>query len=424
MSLRSEVNGLIPFYAIGVFTGFTMAGFGMAKYHKRVKEPGWRRRLLINRTAAVYSAIVVVVFAIVKFTEGAWVIVIIFPTLVFLLIRLNREYRMESEVLENIGDRRAAGIPPRQPNYSRRVVLIFVDDVDLATLAAIRYARGLRPTTLRAVHFIIDSARAQMVHEKWVRFGQDIPLEMIDAPDRRLTRASVELVTREAAQKSTQVTVVLPRRGYAPLLGRILHDRTADKIAEVVSRVPNAAATIIPFDVESRVHLLHASQAARLAAASNGTQADNGTQAGDGTQAADGTPPGDGVQAGEGKKAEPVLTKQRPQPTAAGTATPNGSAGSPAREAGISAISELNGARKATVEGKVRSVEIHPVENSCVFDATIADETGTLTAKFYGRSSIPGFEPGTRVRLAGKVSMREGGPAMINPAYELLPRGE
>ncbi|MGH3210504.1 MAG: APC family permease, partial [Trebonia sp.] len=57
---RSEVNGLIPFYAIGVFTGFTMAGFGMAKYHKRVKEPGWRRRLVINRTAAIYSAIVVV----------------------------------------------------------------------------------------------------------------------------------------------------------------------------------------------------------------------------------------------------------------------------------------------------------------------------------------------------------------------------
>jgi hypothetical protein len=396
-----------------------MAGFGMAKYHKRVRERGWRRRLIINRTAAVYSTVVVAVFAVVKFTEGAWVIVIIFPTLVYLLIRLNREYRMESEVLENIGDRRAAGIPPRQPNYSRRVVLIFVDDVDLATLAAIRYARGLRPTTLRAVHFIIDSARAQLVHEKWVRFGQDIPLEMIDAPDRRLTRASVELVDREAAQKGTQVTVVLPRRGYAPLLGRILHDRTADKIAEVVSRVPNAAATIIPFDVESRVHLLHASQASRLAA-----QAGDGTQAGNGTQAGDGAPVGDGVQAGGSEDAALVRTKEGRKPATAGTSAPNGSGASLPRIAGISAISELNGAGKATIEGKVRSVEIHPVENSCVFDATVADETGTLTAKFYGRSSIPGFEPGTRVRLAGKVSMREGGPAMINPAYELLPRGE
>jgi amino acid transporter len=405
VTTRAQVNGLVPFYAIGVFTGFSMAGFGMAKYHKRMKEPGWKRRLIINRTAAVYTAIVVVIFAVVKFTEGAWVIVIVFPALVFLLIRLNREYRMESEVLENIGDRRAAGIPPRQPNYSRRVVLIFVDDVDLATLAAIRYARGLRPTTLRAVHFVIDGARAQLVHEKWVRFGQDIPLEMIDTPDRRLTRASVELVNREAAQKSTQVTVVLPRRGYAPLLGRILHDRTADKIAEVVSQVPNAAATIIPFNVESRVHLLHARQAAHLAA-----------------QATEG-PPGAGVQGGQEQKAESVRMKEKPKPVTASAAPPNGSAAPPARQAGVSAISELNGARKATVEGKVRSVEIHPVENSCVFDAMIADETGTLTAKFYGRRSIPGFEPGTRVRLAGKVSVREAGPAMINPAYELL-RGE
>ena len=159
----ANVNHLIPFYAIGVFTGFTMAGFGMAKYHKRVKERGWRRRRIINGTAAVYTALVVVIFAVVKFTEGAWLIVIVFPVMVFLLIRLNREYRMEAEVLENIGGRRAAGIPPRQPNYSRRVVLIFVDDVDLATFAAIRYARGLRPTTLRAVHFVIDSAQAQTV---------------------------------------------------------------------------------------------------------------------------------------------------------------------------------------------------------------------------------------------------------------------
>jgi hypothetical protein len=289
------------------------------------------------------------------------------------------------------------------------VVLIFVDDVDLATLAAIRYARGLRPTALRAVHFVIDGDRAQQLREKWVRLGQDIPLEMIDTPDRRLTRASVELVSREAAQKSTQVTVVLPRRGYAPLLGRILHDRTADKIAGVISQVPDAAATIIPFDVESRVHLLHARHTARLEA-----------QSGDGVQAANGNPPAGLALPGLGETAAPVPLKGKPKPSP----TANGSAEAPFKRPGISAISELSGARKATVEGKVRSVEIHPVENSCVFDASVADGTGTLTAKFYGRTSIPGFEPGARVRLDGKVSMREDGPAMINPAYELLPRGE
>jgi amino acid transporter len=396
ITTRSQVNGLIPFYAIGVFTGFSMAGFGMAKYHKRVREPGWRRRLVINRTAAVYSAIVVVVFAVVKFTEGAWVIVIIFPALVWLLIRLNREYRMEATVLENIGDRRAAGIPAREPNYRRRVVLIFVDDVDLATLAAIRYARSLRATTLRAVHFVIDSARAQQVHADWIRFGQDIPLEMIDTPDRRLTRASMDLANREAQTPGTQVTVVLPRRGYSPLTARLLHDRTADKIAEVVSRVPHAAATIIPFDVGSRVHLLHDRNTERLDAAGklvngNGSAAPNGGTAPNGTAAPNGIRPANG--------------DARP------------------RRAGVSAIAELSAGRKATVEGKVRAVEIRPVEHNCVFEASVADETGTLTAKFYGRTNIQGFEPGARVRLTGKVSVPEGGPAMINPAYELQPRG-
>jgi hypothetical protein len=271
-----------------------------------------------------------------------------------------------------------------------------VDDVDLATFAAIRYARGLRPTALRAVHFVIDGDRAQQLHEKWVRFGQDIPLEMIDTPDRRLTRASLELVSREAAAKSTQVTVVLPRRGYSPLLGRLLHDRTADKMAEVISQVPDAAAMIIPFDVEGRVHLLHARQAATLAA-----------------------------QAGGVEEAAPVRAKEGHQPAAAGTATANGSGGPPAERApGVSAIGELSTASKVTVEGKVSAVSIHPVENSCVFEAAVADHTGVLTAKFYGRTSIPGFEPGVRVRLAGKVSVRETGPFMINPAYELLARGE
>jgi amino acid transporter len=390
------VNGLIPFYAIGVFTGFAMAGFGMAKYHKRVKERGWRRRRIINVTAAVYTAIVVLIFAVVKFTEGAWLIVIVFPVLVYLLIRLNREYRMEADVLAAIVDRRAAGVAPRPANYSRRVVLIFVDDVDLATLAAIRYARGLRPTTMRAVHFVIDSAQAEQVREKWVTYGQDIPLEMIDTPDRRLTRASLELVRREAQAAGTQVTVVLPRRGYAPLLGRLLHDRTADKIASVVSQVPDSAATIIPFDVESRVHLLHARHVTKIA-----------------TQGAD--------QVKHGA----VPPKKKEQPVAAGNGA-RGFMGAPpvVLPDGVTAIADLGSVRKATIEGRVKVVEIRPVENSCVFEATVADGTGKLTAMFYGRTNIAGVEPGARLRLDGKVSMREGGPAMINPAYELLPKDE
>ncbi len=145
VAVGANVNGLVPFYAIGVFTGFSMAGFGMSRYHLRRKERGWRRKLVINFSAGVLTAIVVLIFAVVKFTEGAWLVVVVGPILVFVLIRLNREYRAEDQVLENIGDRRAAGIAPRQPNYTRRVVLVLVDNIDLATLSALRYARSLRP---------------------------------------------------------------------------------------------------------------------------------------------------------------------------------------------------------------------------------------------------------------------------------------
>ena len=100
---------------------------------------------MINFSAGVLTSIVVVVFAVVKFTEGAWLIVIIGPAMVFALIRLNREYAMEAEVLDTLSGRQ----PPPPPAYARRTVFVLVDSFDLATLAALRYARSLRPTTLR-----------------------------------------------------------------------------------------------------------------------------------------------------------------------------------------------------------------------------------------------------------------------------------
>src|SRR5215471_1314874 len=255
----ATVDALIPFYAIGVFTGFAMAGFGMARYHRRTREPGWRRRLLVNMAGGVYTALVVVLFAVVKFTEGAWLIVIIFPALVYTLIRLNRQYRKEAAILEDPSD----DLRPHRPNFSRRVVLVLVDRYDLATIAAIRYAKSLHPSALRAVHFSLDSARADRLSGRWLAAGIKIPLELADCPDRRLGHAAAELAATEATAPGTHVTVVLPRRSYPPLTGRLLHDHTADRIARRVSHVPGAAATIIPFDVRHKVETIHAKRRSR-----------------------------------------------------------------------------------------------------------------------------------------------------------------
>ncbi len=429
LAVGSNVNRLVPFYAIGVFTAFTMAGFGMAKYHERHKEPGWRRKLVINFSAGVCSAIVVVIFAIVKFTEGAWLIVIVFPTLVYALIRLNREYRSEAEVLRHIEDRVASGQAPNPPNFTRRVVIVFVDDFDLATIAALRYARGLRPTSIRAVHFAIDSARSSRLQAAW-QPERGVPLEIVDCPDRRLTRAAAELVYTEAAVPGTQVTAILPRRSYSPVISRLLHDRTADKIAGVVSRVPNAAATIIPFDVQNRVRVLQERQATRpqkVAAVpvAPAVRAPDGETAGQTVSKTAGKQPSSTVPAdidsALGDVAKGVTAAKPPD------ASPLPGAGGylrPTPPADVNPIGSLRQPGRAVVEGRVRVVEIRPVERNSVLVAEISDATGDLAAMFYGRQGIPGLICGARVRFRGAVGIKDGKPVMVNPAYELVMPGQ
>ena len=97
---HAQIDKLIPLYAIGVFTGFTMAGLGMAKYHLRHREAGWRRRLVINGTAGVLSGVVDIIIAVSKFSEGAWVVVVLLPLGVVALLLLHRQYTTEQAELE------------------------------------------------------------------------------------------------------------------------------------------------------------------------------------------------------------------------------------------------------------------------------------------------------------------------------------
>jgi amino acid transporter len=369
LAVGANTNNLVPFYAIGVFTGFSMAGFGMARYHRGTKEPGWRRRLVINFACGVYTALVVVIFAIVKFTEGAWLVVAVFPVMVFLLIRLNRQYRTEASTVEAL----SVGKLPDPPNFARRSVLVLVDDFDLAAIAALRYARSLRPTALRAVHFVTDQQRADQLLQQWVQADRGIPLDLVDCPHRRIERAAAELAVKEACQPGTYLTVLLPRRSTRPLLGRLLHDRTADKIAGVVSRIPRSAAMIIPFDVTARVEVLHEHQA---------------------------SPNG---------KAKPLQAEAA-----------NGDHHRVAGPPSVIPISALTSYRRATVAGRVHTIEFRPVEGSSVLACVVTDTSGELTALFYGRTHIAGLRPGSNVKLRGTVSITSTGAVMINPAYELL----
>ncbi|HEV7193926.1 MAG TPA: APC family permease, partial [Jatrophihabitantaceae bacterium] len=122
LGVGAHVDKLIPFYAIGVFTGFTMAGLGMAKYHHTHREAGWRHKLVINLTSGLASAVVVLIFAVVKFTEGAWLVVTLFPLMWLLLMRLNKRYREERHSLDLVSWIRQD--QAEAPHYARHTVLV------------------------------------------------------------------------------------------------------------------------------------------------------------------------------------------------------------------------------------------------------------------------------------------------------------
>ena len=132
----AKVDRLIPLYAIGVFTSFTLSQAGMAKHHIRLKEEGWRWGLFVNATGALLSFLVLVIVAITKFTHGAWVILVLVPIMVALLVRLNRQYEGEALELEHDAPKAVAA-----PILRRHVVFVFIDDVNLAAARALQYAR-------------------------------------------------------------------------------------------------------------------------------------------------------------------------------------------------------------------------------------------------------------------------------------------
>jgi amino acid transporter len=241
----AKVEKLIPLYAIGVFTSFTMSQAGMARHHLREREPGWRRGLFVNGFGALLSFVVDVIILLTKFTHGAWVIVVLVPVMVYGLTRLNKQYESEAHELER--DAQAAA---EAPVFHRHTVLLMVDGLDRAAAKGVRYARSLNPDELRAVHVAVDVPAAEQLMEKWLQLGLSrFPLELVDCPDRRIVRSVIEVVCEALADGRTEVTVLVTRRGYRRVWHRLLHDHTGDAIAKGLARVEHANVTFVPYQL-------------------------------------------------------------------------------------------------------------------------------------------------------------------------------
>jgi amino acid transporter len=368
---KASVNGLIALYAIGVFTAFTMAGAGMARRHWTRREVHWRRGFVTNVLSSAVTLLIALIFAIVKFAEGAWIVVVAGPLMVAGLLHMNRQYTKESAAFA--ATRRVAGAS----QFRLHRLVVFVDTYDLATERALQYCNTLNTYSVRAVHFDIDPLVTAQLEEKWgdpQSASLGIGLEIVECEDRRVDRAALELVADVVRDPDVFCMVILPRRGFSSKIQRLLHDRTADSIAEAVMHIPRTAATIIPYRM-GRVNVAVSDDAESDAVLRGGVRMDAHLEA-------------------DQRLAE--------------------------RSAGAKPIGDLRDRQFADIAGRVRSMTITHEGGSKQLRCVIADNSGSVTLLFQGRSQVPGIERGTRLMVRGTVTSMHREAVILNPQYEIV----
>jgi amino acid transporter len=248
LAFRADVHALIPLYAIGVVTSFTLAQAGMTRRHLQLRQPGWRKGLLVNGFGATITLVVLVIITVTKFTHGAWMVVLAVPVLVWLLRRTQRAYGSEIAELKVEATQRLA--PPKP----RHEVVVLIEDLDQAALAALQYARQLNPLHLVALHVAVDPDRARELCALWTRVRIPVPLDVVDAPGRNLL-ATARAAVEELVRPDTEVTVVVPKRSFTGFWRRLLHDNSSAGLFKALGSLDGVNVTIVPFRLGRRARL-------------------------------------------------------------------------------------------------------------------------------------------------------------------------
>ena len=241
-------TALIPLYAVGVFTGFTLSQLGMVRYQQTHRLPGWRRGAVTSAVGAVVTFVVLLVVAVTKFTSGAWVPLVVVPSIIVLFRAIKRHYeRIDGELRVTAADVR--------PSAMNHTVVVLVGRVHRGTVKALRYARSLRPNHLAALYVSQEDGDRDRIEEEWETFGFEVPLEIIHSPFRDLTGA-VEGYLDELDDRwdDDTITVVIPEFVAGKLLSptQLLHNQSAGALKLALLFRPDTVVISVPYHVNGR----------------------------------------------------------------------------------------------------------------------------------------------------------------------------
>jgi len=242
ISFGGIVNALIPLYAVGVFTGFTLSQFGMLVRHRNLKEPGWQARAFFSGVGALTTFAVAGTVVVVKFTDGAWIPAIVIPTMMAIFLAINRHYMRVRSFLKI----EEGYIAPRRTH----TVVVLVGSVNKGVLQAVKYAESLRPDKILAISVVGSQEDKEKLDADWAKYNMTVELEMLTDDFRNLTDSILTRINQLDDEFSDDIiTVVIPEFVTA-LRSQWLHNQSALSIKARLLYRPNTVVTSVPIVIE------------------------------------------------------------------------------------------------------------------------------------------------------------------------------
>jgi len=234
---NADVHALIPLYMVGVFLSFSLSQSGMVIHWLRERTPGYHWRIALNAIGAVTTAVVLFIVAAVKFTQGAWLILLAIPAIVLMFRKIRQHYFQVSSELSVASYDRVRDL--------RHTVVVPVPGINRASLGALEYARSISPDVI-AVHVNVDGEDPERLTSQWEFWVEDVPLVVLNSPYRAVLRPLLRFIDEvETFRNDDVVTVLLPEFVPAHWWQRILHNQHGLILRGALSFKPKVVVTSV-----------------------------------------------------------------------------------------------------------------------------------------------------------------------------------
>ncbi len=238
IAFNGDISKLIPLYAFGVFTGFTLSQAGMVRHHLKEREPNWRSSMVINAIGAVSTGLIAIIVVASKFVEGAWIPAVLIPIMVFVFRSIGKHYKRS---------RGAVVAPPgyRAPRETHTMVVL-VGGVNKGVLRGVQYARSLNPDRILAVTVASNDEERKAVEDQWKAFEVPIELHTVYSPYRELTRPILQFIDElDERHAGDIITVVIPEF-VTSWKSQWLHNGSAFALKAKLLYRPHTAVVSVP----------------------------------------------------------------------------------------------------------------------------------------------------------------------------------